>query len=459
MKPSVGTSEHRRWVVTRVKQYSDECHTDINDIRRDDLVAWSQGDGNGVVNSHDLKALGGWARFRQYAHDEAGSGLPPSREELGQSRTIQHRNTHRRALERLVGDVQYITTGLQEALADAVRETPAKVSTLKKVVRWDTPSTQEVVLHVSDTHFGQCVDADEVYLGRYDWTIAARRMGLLMSRVVARGGKNTSIRMVFNGDLIEGKIHNDDRGVDMMASQIDGARQLITAMIDYARHHFCRVDVVCQSGNHERWPFRGPGRPTAQKYDSATTVVMRGVEQIFRQCSDVRFSTPVTPFSIFESCGWRFLATHGDDVFQVGNPSKSISLDGLFTRMYHMEAGGVFGGKINAVMLGHWHFPMVCRVPGMNPQPWLLINGCASGKTAYSQTLGLPASGPVQTFWEVTEATPVHNYTMVDLAEADGSHRYEDIVPVPTPIGLSLPKIAAATDFYAILSNVGKNSR
>lgn len=454
-KPAYGTSAHRKWVVSKIGDYASEHDVDVLQIPRDAFVVWSQGT-EYSLSTRDFDAVGGWARIRQYANDELASGLAPERGELGQSREVQHRNTHRRALERLAGDVEYISTRLRESLADAVTANPPKIQALKKTPKWNTPVTHEIVAHISDTHFGQCVDSEEVLGGKYDWSIAARRMGLFVHTIASKGTPKTALRLVFNGDLIEGKIHDDDRGVDMMSSQIDGTRQLITAMIDFLRSHFSRVEVICQSGNHERWPFRGPGRPTAQKYDSATTVVMRGVEQIFRNEKDVRFSLPLTPFSVWESCGHRFLATHGDDVFQIGNPSKGIKLDGLFARLHHMEAGGAFGGKINAVMLGHWHYPMVCRIPGMKPQPFLTVNGCASGRTAYSQTLGIAASSPVQTFWEVNEQLPIHHFTMVDLDTADFDSKWEEIVPVPTPIGTPLNKQGAPTDFYALMNFMGK---
>jgi hypothetical protein len=113
------------------------------------------------------------------------------------------------------------------------------------------------------------------------------------------------------------------------------------------------------------------------------------------------------------------------------------------------------------VMLGHYHFPMVCRIPGSRPQAWLAINGCASGNTAFTQTIGIPFASPVQTYWEVTDKSPVNDYRMSDLDVADGDKKWEEIVPVPVTIGHQLPKRvgSATTDFYSLAGAVEKLSR
>lgn len=466
-RPQRGTTAHRQWIIGLIGTCAEDTGSDIDTLARNTFLEWSRTEENtsGVSATwEDVKVYGGWPQIRQYAKDQLGAGEAPSREVLSQTREVTHGNTHRRSLERLVGDVEYITRRLRDSLADAIEKNPPKLTKLTKpTVNWEAATQREVVVLVSDTHFGQCVDPEEVLGGRYDWTIAARRMAKLVFDVAhykPEHKKNTGLRLVFNGDLLEGRIHNDDRGVDVMAAQIDGARQIIVAMIDYLRQHFPRIDVMCQTGNHERWPFRGPGRPTAQKFDSATTVVMRGVEQVFRHCQDIRFHLPLAPFSIWESCGWRLLATHGDDFFQVGSPSKGFRLDTLFSRFAHLEGGHMFGGRVHMVMLGHYHFPMICRMPGSRPQAWLAINGCASGNTAFTQTIGIPFASPVQTYWEVTNQSPVNDYQMSDLDKADHDKKWEDIVPVPTTIGYQLPKLpGTTTDFYALAGAVEKIAR
>jgi hypothetical protein len=336
-------------MIAMIGECAEDTGADFDSLTRNGFLEWSRASYEEPGTSatwEDIKTYGGWPQIRQYAKDKLGAGESPSREVLGQTREVLHRNTHRRSLERMVGDVEYISRRLRDALADAVEKNPPKLTKLNKAtVAWDQPSQHEIVVLVSDTHFGQCVDPEEVLGGRYDWTIAARRMAKLVFDVAhykhADIKRKSTLRLVFNGDLLEGRIHNDDRGVDLMAAQIDGSRQLIVSMIDYLRQHFPRIEVMCQTGNHERWPFRGHGRPTAQKFDSATTVVMRGVEQVFRHCQDVRFHLPLSPFSIWESCGWRLMATHGDDVFQVGNPSKGFKLDSLFNR-FNSAAGSTW---------------------------------------------------------------------------------------------------------------------
>lgn len=461
-KPTPGSSSHRKWVVQVLGDCAASLDTDIVYMTRTQFREYVAGNDIPLTDK-DLVSLGGFTRIKNYAYDALAQDPQASAAVLGQIREVQHGNTHRRALERQLGDVDYIARRMEEALVAAVAKNPPKISKLTKPkINWKKPTAREIVVHISDTHFGQCVNPEEVAGGRYDWEIAARRMGYLCHQVAGyrkEFRKDTTLRLVLNGDLLEGKIHDDDRGVDLMSAQIDGTRQILTSMIDFFRHHFGRIEVIGQTGNHERWPFRGPGRPTAQKFDSATTTVLRGVEQIFRSAADVRFHIPLTPFSVWEACGWRFMATHGDDVFAIGNPGKGIQFQALFHKLYAMEVGGDFGGRVNMVMMGHWHNPLLTRIPGIKPQPYLTVNGCASGRTAYTQTIGAPSASPVQTFWEVTTESPVADFQMCDLDSADTESIYEGIVPVPTPIGYTLPKNGAATDFYALAEAVRKGAR
>lgn len=470
-KPVSGSTAHTQWIVDLIGKCAEEVTDgDIMRLSRDGFIVWSQGDGNNehAVSRRDIEVLGGWGSIRQYANDDLALRAGPTPEELGQRRSVQHRNTHRNVLERKLGDIEYVRSRVGGAIQDAFTSTPVTISKLSKpAIDWKKPSSREIVVHVSDTHFGQCIDSEEVPGGRYDWQTAARRMAFLANAVVNfknNGREDASLRLVLNGDLIEGKIHDDDRGVDFMTAQIDGARQIITAMIDFFRHHFTRIDVMGQSGNHERWPFRGPNRPTAQKYDSATTDMLRGIEMIFRSAEDVRFHIPKTPYSVWKSCGHTYFATHGDDVFKLGsNPSKSISFDKLPKALFDVESWIQANGdykKVAVVMLGHYHNPLITSIPGLRPQALLTINGCAVGRTAYTQTIGIPLESPVQTFWEVTSDSRMESFTLCALDPADDDARFDKIIPTPTPIGREIPKVnGATTDFHTLVNSVAGSKR
>lgn len=452
-KPALDTKAHLEWLVERIEEASTELNTPIMEISRSVLLEWSQGT-NVSISKRDVAAHGGYTAIRQYANDLCGQNIP-TQEALGTKREVAQRNNSRRALERMVGDTETITSRMFNMLAKCVAANPPKISNLKKRTDWSKPAKRHMMLHISDTHFGLTIDPHEVIGGRYDWPTAARRMGYLCHQVAECADDNTELTFVVNGDIIEGTIHDDDRGQDMLTVQIDGTRQILTAMIDYLRLHFQRIRVVTQSGNHDRWPWKGAGRPTAQKYDSSTVTIMRGIEEIFRTAEDVTFVTPKTNFTCWTVGRWNFLATHGDDFFEIGNPSRSIEIAKLADKARRLEDNNQTGGPVDVVLMGHWHFPLACRIPGKKTdQGWLVVNGCASGKTAYTVHIGVSCVSPVQTFWEVRDDSPVYNFRMADLHVADDNAAWNDIVAVPAGIGQPLPKIRATSEFHKYVDQV-----
>jgi hypothetical protein len=450
-EPGPSTKEQLVWLGGWIVRCADELGIPLAKLKRDQFNGWltelAELDRPSTHLVRMLSAVegAGWRGLLRYAQDYHG-GERADLEALGAVREVRAATSYTQRLERLMGDTEYLHNRLTAALVKAVELHPpvlAKSGFAKtKVIDWDAPSERELVCHVSDTHFGITVDSDEVAGGRYDWLIAARRMAYLCSQLAdykRQHRKTTSLRLVLNGDLFEGCIHNDDRGVDMLACQIDGTRQILTDMIDFLRQHFGRIDVECQSGNHERWPFKGPGRPTAQKYDGAATTVFRGLEAIFRDVGSVRWSIPKHPFSVWKSCGHWYCATHGDSVVSVGNVGRTVKLDAIFNNIHRFELGLGLDGPLEVVMIGHYHTPGMHRIPGRSKQAWLNINGCASGQTAYSQTAGY-SSAPVQWFWEVTPDHPVGDMRMVDLVSADDDERLDAIVRRPVPIGENIGK-------------------
>jgi predicted phosphodiesterase len=439
------------WLV----RCADETGKELHELRRDAFHAWllSLPEESGErPTRHDIEGYnlsdgrGAWNNLVQYASDETGSYAEPDIRQMGSVRELQKTNAHRRKLERIIGDDERFVERLSNALAEAVEKNPPRISSVKREKpKKHVGERREIVLHVSDTHWGHSVDRREVPGGRYDYTVAARRMGLLCEQVVRfKHDDNVTLRLVIAGDVIEGSIHNDDRGVDALSSQLDASRQYLTSMIDYFRHHFSEIRVETCAGNHDRFAERDRGkRPMAQKWDGHATVLYRGIEAIFRDAPEVTFNIPRTPYAKWDAFGHAYFATHGDGVFQVGTPGKSIQLEKLHSQLWKLESSEV--GRCDVIMLGHLHWPALSRIPGRQPSAYLAINGSASGRVPFTQTLNLACSPPVQCFWEVTERFPVGNYRQADLWLADDDASYEDIVPVPTPIGATPPRGASRT--------------
>ena len=453
MRPPTGSPEHKEYLASKIITAAEDLELNVRDLTRDGFRQWIK-DNDEVVTDYDIYTYGSWAAIKAYAWDIAGPAheATPSGGELGQKRAVAHANTHRRALERQIGDVEYIYERLVTALQTAVEKNPPILTKLPKPkIKKEAAQDKAIVLHISDTHFGIVIDEEEVLGNKFDWTIASRRLAYLAKAVIEFGKDFTKLVIVLNGDVIEGKIHNDDNGVDLLAEQCDGTRQLLTSLIDLFRSFFDTIEVYCTSGNHGRWPFKGPGRATAQKYDSASTLIYRGLEAIFRDIEDVTFSIPKTPFSVFDVCGHTVFATHGDtNGFEIGNPGKSISTDKLRTIAMTIECSKLVGSP-EIYMVGHYHFPMWCRIPNGPDNAHFMINGSLSGIAAYANSIGIYSGTPVQTFFVTTDKKAVESFHQIDLHHADKDESLNKLIPVPAPLGTSVLPRAANTDFYALL--------
>jgi hypothetical protein len=451
-KPLRGSDAHRDFMVRWIHDAAADLGVPVQFLKRDAFLKWAdEREPNAAFRpTRDcIAAYGGalsrnaWSIILGHALAESGEAKEPVRAELGQMREIQRGTNYARKLERLVGDEDYYARRLETALVEAVERCPPVVTKQDK-----TPAiraycgTAEVVAVMSDLHFGVCVDRREVPGGAYSWQIAARRLALFCERIARYGvGRAQTLRLLWMGDTFDGRIHATDAGLDLLVNQIDGTRQILVHAIDYLRQHFDAIRVECGAGNHGRWPWPGQGRPASQKYDGADAVVARGVEHIFRDCNDVAFNTPRTPYNLWTACGFRFLATHGDSLFNIRHPEKGLRPKELATRLYELESSEL-GGKVDAVVMGHHHYAVCAPIPGRDPGATLVVNGSTLGRTAYAQTAGYTVTPPSQVMWTVTEEEAVADWNQVMLRRADEDSALDAIIPPPVPIGDSLRRAA-----------------
>jgi predicted phosphodiesterase len=446
-KPAKGSGQHRAWISQWLVDASEDLGVQVHQLKRDKFLAWAtEREPNAVLRPSredcdvygNAEGLGAWTNLRAYVASQAGKLPEPTIAELGQARELQREHAYRRKLERAAGDEDWQSRRLLEGITAAIERTPPVLTDLRRRPANDNaPAEREICVHISDVHIGAHIDPDEVIGSRYNYQIAARRLALLAYQVAhykrdRRG--NAPLRLVFNGDLIESDLHGEP-GIDLLVNQFDAARQTYTSLIDYLRGFYPRIRVEHASGNHDRTFWRNPGRAMNAKYDSISTMMIRSIEAVFRDCPDVSFNIPKTPYATWEMCGKRFLATHGDTVIQAGTPSKSVQLDKIYGQIWRFEASEAVNGRFDAIMIGHLHFASLFRVPGRSPHAFLNINGSVVGRSAWTQAMGFAAGPPSQCFWETTSDHAVGDFRIADLDRADDDARWDDVIPTPTPIG------------------------
>lgn len=435
-----GTADHRAWVLSCIVEAAHRAGRRVADMTRTVVVAMRSEVDEEWPHSRDFEAVGGFARARAAAVlelDGPTGDETPSRAELGERRGVQRDLLYARRLERLVGDAEHWTDRVSRLLAASIERAPHA----QMPARSAPPAyvgDREVVVLLSDTHYGQIIDPREVPGSRYGWREAARRTAFLVREAAAYKPAHrdrTTCRLLLCGDLIEGEIHGPSRDADGLASQLDGARQILTSAILYLREHFVRVDVVCATGNHERWPHQH-SRAVSRKWDGAGHVLYRSLEAIFARDRGVTWAIPRTPYTTWKTPGGVTCAiTHGDTVVRAGSPGRTVHVHQIADQLRRMNAARAQRGEdpIRALALGHYHVPL--RV-ALDDGADVVVNGCLGGTAAYAQGgYGVHGSRPAQCIWESTARHPVGDLRVVEVAQGDEDEGLDAVVPRVTEIG------------------------
>lgn len=439
MRPTKGTAEHREWVLSCVVEAAERANRDISTMPRSVALAMRLDTDEHWPLSRDYSALGGYARARAAAAlelDVPSRSPTPDPQELGERRGVQRDLLHARRLERLVGDAEHWTDTVSRLVVAGIEKSSAY--TPPRVYSPPCDGAREVVVLLSDLHYGQIIDSREVPGSQYGWTEAARRTAFVAREAASYKPSHrdrTTCRLLLGGDIIEGEIHGPTREAHALASQLDGARQILTSAISYLREAFARVDVVCAIGNHGRWPH-AQGRAVSSKWDGAVTVLYRTLEAIFSRDPGVTWTIPRTPYATWRSPGGAVCAlTHGDTVVSAGTPARSVHTHRIADQLRRWNSARAAQGEapIRALALGHYHVPMrVVLDDGLD----LVVNGCLGGTAAYAQgAYGVHGSRPSQIIWESTARHPVGDLRVVEVACADSDTGLDDIVPPVVEIG------------------------
>lgn len=308
-----------------------------------------------------------------------------------------------------------------------------------RLVRWDSylpklkpaKSTSVGVTVATDLHYGLRNDSSEVPGNDLGPTQFSRRTAFLAARRADyKHHKQQSSRILLGGDLIEGEIHG--RGTNApLAEQIYEAQHCLHHMINHNVKAFGGVTVECATGNHDRWAHRGPGRVVDGKWDSISTLIYAWLAGLHKDNPNVKFNIPRTPYTIWRSPGNAVcVLTHGDTVYDIGNPANSISYGKVRSKTAGLSAitRKTHGGDVELVVLGHHHSPVVFCVDDFT----VAINGCLSGISGYSQSLGYHIAKPRQLIFEQTEGHVFGHPEFVDVSLGDDLKELDKIVP-PVP--------------------------
>ena len=323
--------------------------------------------------------------------------------------------------------IEEVETRLQELIKSIDFKLHPPVKHKKK----STPAPRTLIAHMSDTHYGTNIDKGELAgLNEYNNTIAARRTAYFMKQVgdyKIDHRNDTDLVLVLNGDLAAGVIHNQEGHVDLMTTQFATLLSILGQGISYISQRFNNVTVVCNTGNHMRVMHKADkGRATVQKWDSFATMAYVALQREFKsKYTNVKFIIPESPFAIFEAQGHKIFATHGDTVFDVGNPGKVLKLEDIRKQINEINNSDLTSeDKIKIFLVGHVHTSVYTL---MDNGVYVAINGCLSGLDQFANAIKIFGNNPSQQILEVTK-DHIGDFRLVTVKEADNDSSLDKII-------------------------------
>jgi hypothetical protein len=312
--------------------------------------------------------------------------------------------------------------------------------TLKEVFKngWATPkeyrgqkasySERAVNVVLGDLHFGANLDKEECPL-QYSTIEESRRFGKVALQTADykpnyRHKSKLIIHLI--GDLIQGNVHDPREGT-ILVDQFAAATQYIIQFIMYEAGAYPRVEVYFTPGNHGRNVNRHPDQPIQQKYDSFETMIYIAVQKAIKASGlkNVKFSNTKRPYYTVDVFGNKVFATHGDTVFNIGNPGKSIDTKSFFHQICRWNSAKNIGGPFKLFIAGHMHIASITNLPG---EIIMMTNGCLVPPDSYALSIGIPDAINGQYLFESTKDYVCGDQRFVRVSDADNDSEYNRII-------------------------------
>lgn len=321
---------------------------------------------------------------------------------------------------------------LLEEIKDLITKHPPKIH---KPVEFPKKGKIErtIVAQLSDSHIGANVSQEEVHgMNEYNLTNAARRLAGFVKDIgdyKIEHREETDLVLGLNGDIIAGIIHDQEWGVDRMSTQFSATLSYLCQAISYLATKFKTVRVYGTVGNHDRYIHKkNSGRQAFAKWDSFVTNIYAALRQVLSaKHKNVTVEHTEAPYIVFDVQDHTFLLTHGDTVFEIKNPGRSLNMESIISKLnkFNVELAKKEATTVDVLMMGHHH---VATYQALNDGTEVIINGCMSGLDPYANSIGIFGSCPSQFMVEVTKKHAVGDIRNVKLQDFDNQEELDLIV-------------------------------
>lgn len=390
------------------------------DISYEDLTLGEYKKLGGRFDGRTLRKLGGFTKIIELMKNPKEIG------DLATPRYVAHKSAYVHKLEKKIGDQEASQQEFLESFKKILEESPPTIiSKLNKPKLPNRgPSERANCCFLSDTHFGLEVDKEEVLTNKYNWEIAAGRLGHLAEQLseykIQHRNECDTLHIFLGGDIIQGVIYCDsDAGTDLAVDQFNGAVRYLTQFIDYQRNFYDKIIVHGVAGNHERIVTKSKGaeRTTANKHDNFSIMIYLALQAAFRNIPDVIINVYKAPIAIFDVLGHTYGLSHSDTHIFSGNVGSSININNITDQVLKLNQVQT----LDALLLAHIHTPLyMSAIPSTHTS--LIINGSLIGTDGYSSSKGYFLSSVEQTIWEVTRDVAVGDYRAIFLDQYEPHH-------------------------------------
>jgi len=261
-------------------------------------------------------------------------------------------------------------------------------------------SSATLVVMLSDTHFDEVVNPDEMEgLNAYNREIAVLRLQkwcenvIKLSRHYLSGVTYDGVVVLLGGDIFTGEIHEEltqTNDAPILDSLLFWSEQVAGA-IDLFAKEFKKVHVVSVVGNHGRMT-RKP-RMKLRVKTNFDWLIAKMIERHFAKDKRVTFNVPESADAFLKIYEHGHLLTHGDQV------SGGGGIGGIYPPIMRMRAKKharymETGKSFQTLWLGHWH--QYISTPSM------VVNGSLKGPDEYSMIMGFSFEQPQQALAVIT---------------------------------------------------------
>ncbi len=281
--------------------------------------------------------------------------------------------------------------------------------------RRKTPTDRVVNLILSDLHFGSDLDPRECPQA-FGPAEEARRLAWVVQQTAEYKPQyrdRTTLRVHILGDVLQNQLH-DARDGKPLAQQACAAISYLTQALAYLSTCYKSVEADVLTGNHDRFTSRHHGRAIHQKWDSLGTVVYFGVSAGLAHLTNVRVNIHKTAYYTWESFGSHGFATHGDTVFNPGQPSKTINVAALEGQVHELNDGFRQEGRAVCRVFLHGHTHHAYR-NCLNTGEVIVGNGQLVPPDSYAVSLGKLGTSCSQTIFESVPGYLAGDYRTLEV--------------------------------------------